>query len=315
MNAITESFHLINTARAGLALLDTQVARVVAAGAHDKVIEALYSMPDGATGQNLRAHAAQQQTIKDRALAEMWLMVVFARYEAWAESLETEHSIRDAKRGCQFPLQTSGGLGYVQVFSVLTPDALMRDIYESSVVADHLWLRTDSDAQAALEVYRYYKEVRNSLVHSDGRANARLASASATAQGALVTLRNNTTLRTSSVPLVALGDPIVIDLGLVRDVIDLLRRLVFTIDAKILLSTIGLDQFISRWREKYGSQPLNVNIGKLGRPAWFQAAVSNALSVPAPAVAGSTTGATWPATSRRALVDYGVSNWLIRKLL
>lgn len=315
MSAITKTFHLVNTARAGLALLDAQVGRVVAAGADDRVIEALYSMPDGATGQNLRAHALQQQQTKDRALAEMWLMVVFARYESWAESLEIDHGISNAKRGCQFPLQTSGGPGNLQVFSVLTPDSLMRDIYEASVVADHLWLRSDGDAQAALEVYRYYKEVRNSLVHSDGRANAMLASASSAAQAALGTLRQNTTLRTGSVPVLAVGDPIEIDLDLVRDVIALLRRLVFTIDAKILLSTIGLDEFIGRWRARYGNQPLNAYARKLERAPWFQAAVSHALSVPAPVVVGSTTGATWPAASRRALVDYGTSNWLLRKLI
>lgn len=315
MSAITESFHLINTARAGLALLDTQVSRVVAAGADDRVIEALYSMPDGATGQNLRAHALQQQQMKDRALAEMWLMVVFARYESWAESLEMERGISGARRGCQFPFQTPGGPGYVQVFSVLAPDTLMRDIYEASVLTDHLWLRSDSDAQAALAVYRYYKEVRNSLVHSDSRANARLATASSAAQSALATLRQNTTLRTGAVPVLAVGDPITIDLDLVRDVIALLRRLVFTIDAKILLSTIGFHEFVARWRAKYGSQPLKAYARKLERAPWFQAAVSDALSVPAPVVAGSTTGATWPAASRRALVDYGTSNWLIRKLI
>uniref|UniRef100_UPI001C0EAE9E hypothetical protein n=1 Tax=Francisella tularensis TaxID=263 RepID=UPI001C0EAE9E len=75
---------------------------------------------------------------------------------------------------------------------------------------------------------------------------------------------------TGSVPTLALGDPIPTDLNTVRDVVDLLRRLVFTVDARILLSTIGLNEFLKRWRSKYGEQPVKVLSGKLERPSWFQ---------------------------------------------
>ncbi|MFE5671666.1 hypothetical protein ACFQ58_08655 [Agromyces sp. NPDC056523] len=315
MRAITESFHLINTSRAGVELLSSQVARIVNAGADDRVIEALFPMPNGTTGQNLRAHTLRPQAEKDRDLAEMWLFVVFARYESWAESLELEYGISNAKRGCQFPYLANGSPGFVEVFSVLTPDALMLDLYQTSVHVDRYWLPSDSDVRAALLLYRYFKEVRNSLVHSDGRAHQRLADASNDAQGALKNLQASTTLRPAAVPVLSLGDPIVIDLPLVRDTIALLQRLVFTIDARILLSTIGLDEFLRRWRHAYGPQPVKVNAKKLERPAWFDANVSHALAMPAPVVLGNPNGATWPAASRRALVDYGVPNWLIRRLL
>lgn len=314
MRAITESYHLINTARAGLDLLAEQVRRVVDAGAHDRVIEALYAMPDGATGQNLRAHALRTQEEKDRDLAEMWLMTVFARYESWAESLSTEYNISRSKRGCQFPIQTSNGPGYIEVFSVLQPSQLMQDIYGHSIRADRFWIPSDADAQHVLRIYRYYKEIRNSLVHSDGKANAQLAAASSEANQSLSALQLNQALRPGSVSVLAVDDPIQIDLRLVRDVIDLLHRLVFTIDARILTSTIGFDEFVRRWRKQYGTKPVNVLPQKLARSGWFAAMISENLKTPYPILAGSNEKK-WPASSRNAFVSYGASNWMIRPLI
>lgn len=315
MRTITESFHLINTARAGLDLLAEQVRRVVDAGADDRVIEALYSMPDGATGQNLRAHAIRPQEEKDRDLAEMWLMTVFARYESWAESLSTEYNILGSKRGCQFPTQTGNNPGYVEVFSALQPSQLMQDIYSQSIGVDRFWIPSDTDMKYALRIYRYYKEIRNSLVHSDGKANAQLATASTEAHLALSSIHLAQPLRPGSVSILAVDDPIQIDLMLVRDVIALLHRLVFTIDARILTSTIGFSEFIQRWENRYGTKPLNVLPRKLGRPGWFEATISMNLQMPYPVVVGSTKGLSWPESSRKAFTAYGTDNWMIRRLL
>lgn len=315
MRAITESYHLINTTRAGLDLLAEQVKRVVDAGAHDRVIEALYAMPDGATGQNLRAHALRSQEEKDRDLAEMWLMTVFARYESWAESLAVEYNISNSKRGCQFPDPANSGTpGYVEVFSVLQHSQLMEDIYGDTIRADRFWIPSDANAQLALRIYRYYKEIRNSLVHSDGKANQQLADASSTAKQALSALQLKQPLRSESVTVLTVGDLIQIDLKLVRDVINVLHRLVFTIDARILTSTIGRDEFLNRWRERHGAQPVNVLSAKLTRPAWFAREVSENLQMPFPIDAGNNVKK-WPESSREALVTYGTSNWMIRRLM
>lgn len=311
MRAITGSFDLINTARAGLDLLAEQVKRVVEAGAHDGVIEALYAMPDGATGQNLRAHALRTQSERERGLAEMWLMTVFARYETWAESLADEYNIVGSKRGCQFPVQTGGGLGYIEVFSVLQPSQLMEDIYGDSIRADRFWIPSNSDVQHLLRIYRYYKEIRNSLVHSDGKVNEHLAAASADANQSLAGLQLNQALRPGSVSILAVDDPIVIDLRLVRDVIDLLHRLVFTIDARILTSTIGFDELVKRWNKKYGTTPVDVLPRKLTRANWFSSRVSVNLKMPQPILFGNK-AKIWPEASRESFLAYAVSNGLVR---
>lgn len=311
MRAMTDSYSFINTARAGLDMLSEQVKRVVDAGANDDVITALYAMPDGVSGRHLRLHALRSQETKDRELAEMWLMTVFSRYESWAESL-AEYGIA-GKRGCQFPEPTSKGPGYIQVFSSLQPSQLMEDIYGDSARADRFWIPSDADAQRLLRLYRYYKEIRNSLVHADGTANAVLAQASAVANQAQSALQLNQPLQSGPIPVLAVKDPIQIDRKLVRDVIDLLHRLVFTIDARILMSTIGFNEFARRWREKHGTMPVNVLPQALNRPDWFSKEVSAKLQMPLPILAGSN-DKKWPEPSRQALVAYGTSNWMIRAL-
>lgn len=311
MKAITESYHLVNTARAGLDLLAEQVRRIVDAGATDDVIEALYTMPNGATGQNLRAHALRTPEEKERDLAEMWLMTVFARYESWAESLTDEYHISNSKRGCQFPEQTSRDRpGYIEVFSVLQPSQLMEDIYGDTIRADRFWIPSDTDAQHALRIYRYYKEIRNSLVHSNGKVDEHLAIVSNEAYNSMAALQLSQPLRSGSVSILSIGDPIEINFQLVRNVIDLLHRLVFTIDARILTSTTGLDEFIRRWREKYGLKPVHVLPQKLTRPSWFSHQISDNLKMPYPIFPGNNVQK-WPESSRKALSAYCTSNWMI----
>ncbi|WP_341210409.1 hypothetical protein [uncultured Microbacterium sp.] len=314
MRAVTESFHLINTSRAGLELLSGQVDRVVKPGADDRIIEALFPMPDGTTGQNLRAHTLRDQAAKDRDLAEMWLFVVFARYEAWAESLETEHGIAGASRASQFSYPSGGGPGYSGVFPGMASEPVMGAIYSQAVATDNLFFSSTTVVDAALQVYRFYKEVRNSLVHSNARANDRLAAASVATQPAIATLQSASTFRTGAVPVLGIGDPVSVDLPLVRDVVALLRRLVFTIDSHVMLSPIGLAEFERRWRARYGSDPVRVSLSKLKRPAWYNAHISHALSMPSPPVNGRTDGAVWPPASRDAFVDFATPRWMIRRI-
>ena len=66
---ITESFHLINTVRTSTSILTTEVRKVVRAGADDRVLEALYPLPTGASGQNLRAFSNQTSTQHEYSLA------------------------------------------------------------------------------------------------------------------------------------------------------------------------------------------------------------------------------------------------------
>ncbi|MCH8563662.1 hypothetical protein LTI14_10615 [Nesterenkonia sp. YGD6] len=309
MQAITDSFDLINTARAGFNLLADQVNPLVAAGANDRVIEALYSMPDGATGQNLRSYATRTAEERERDLARMWLTTVISHYESWAASLEVDYGIANSARGAQFP-SVGHGSGYTEVFSQLTPSSVMHEIYESSVLVHRHWIPSDPDVQSALKLYRYYKEIRNSLVHSDGHADERISAASKSAAQEVVSLQERTSIRSTSVMVLEVGDPINITMTLVKDLIDILQRLVSTIDSQILLSTVGLAELTNRWRQHHGSSPLKVSEKKSQRPGWFTKNISEDLKMPQP-LGTTPQESTWSQSSREAAIDYCTRNNLV----
>lgn len=312
MRSMTESFHLINTSRAGADVLAEQVNKLAAAGASDTVIEALFPMPPGTTGQNIRAHTLRPSTEKDRDLAIMWLLGVIARYETWAESLEEEHGIAGAKRAAQFPDDANGSQGHVMVFRQHTPDVLMTGIYAAAVQSDRYWISTDADALDALRLYRYFKEVRNALAHSDGRARPRLATISQTAVGAASRLMGSTTLRPSTVVLHDVGDPVDVNFELVRDAIALMQRLVFTVDAHILLSSRGRVQLVQRWKQHHGEKPVRVLLKKLKSPGWYGDNVSQRLSFPVPPSTEGV-GRVWPEPARDSFHQLAMEEWLIQR--
>jgi hypothetical protein len=196
----------------------------------------------------------------------------------------------------------------------MASDPVMGAIYSQAVAADNLFFSSTAVVDAALQVYRFYKEVRNSLVHSNARANERLEAASVAAQPAIATLQSASTFRTGAVPVLGLGDPVSVDLPLVRDVVALLRRLVFTIDSHVMLSPIGLTEFERRWQVRHGADPVRVSLSKLKRPAWYNAFISHALSMPSPPVIGRMDGAVWPPASRDAFVDFATPRWMIRRI-
>jgi hypothetical protein len=312
MRSMTESFHLINTSRAGADVLAEQVNKLAGAGASDTVIEALFPMPPGTTGQNIRAHTFRPRDEKDRDLAIMWLLVVIARYETWAETLEEEHGIVGGKRAAQFPDNPNGTQGHITVLRQHGPDVYMTEIYGAAVQSDRYWISTDAAALDALKLYRYFKEVRNALAHSDGRARPRLATASQNAVAAASRLMISTTLRPSTVVLYNPGDPVAVTFELVRDAIALMQRLVFTIDAHVLLSARGRAQLLQRWKQHHGEKPVRVLLKKLETPGWYAYNVSQGLSFPVPP-SSEGVGKTWPKPARDSFHRLAMEEWLIRR--
>jgi hypothetical protein len=68
--------------RVATAVLTGEVRRVVNAGADDKVLEGLYTMPEKTTGQNLRAFSAQTTSQHEHSIAALWR---FSTIGLWAE--------------------------------------------------------------------------------------------------------------------------------------------------------------------------------------------------------------------------------------
>ena len=264
---ITDSFHLINTVRTSTEILTAEVRKVVRAGADDRVLEALYPLPIGASGQNLRAFSNQTSSQHEHSLASLWLFTVIGLYEVWAAELP----IVGAESNCQFPsrgynaLSTKAGVG--AVLNALQPSPSFTTVYGATIAADLRIIR-QPQLDDALAAYRLFKECRNSLAHEGGVASDRVERWSSDvhshAASPLVDTQGN-----NIAPHFVQGERVSITFNQMRGFVALLLRIVFTIDAAILVSTIGEAKFLRRWTTKYGQNAVKVTRKKLNRGTWI----------------------------------------------
>ena len=296
---ITDTFHLINTIRVSTNRLVQDVRNVVAAGATDKVIEALYEMPSSAGGQNLRAFSAQTSAQHEAALANLWLFIVIGHYEVWADDLPVPNS----DTGCQFPtrgftsLSTKPGIG--DVFDLLPLSRDMSQAYGTSLDSEQRLLGTRTND--AMTIYRLYKECRNSLAHSGGRASERVENWSNETAARAVDLHVDRDGNQIPLPYFRENDRMTISITQVRCLVSILFRLAVTIDAKILLSTIGASEITARWHAQFGVSRVNVEPRKLRSIRWLTARLQEA-HIPIP-------------NNPQSLIDYLVSQALVRELI
>lgn len=279
---ITESFHLINTVRTSTSILTTEVRKVVRAGADDRVLEALYPLPSGASGQNLRAFSNQTSTQHDHSLAALWLFTVIGLYEVWAAELP----IAGSESNCQFPsrgynaISTRAGVG--AVINALQPSQAFTTVYGADVAADPRMIN-HARLDDALAIYRLFKECRNSLAHAGGIANSRAEQWSIDVQARATDLLVDAQGARVATPQFAQGDAVSIAFSQMRAFVSLLLRIVFTIDAAILTSTNGETAFLRRWTDKYGKDTMRVNRRKLNRGEWIRGHFAE-LGLPVPAI-------------------------------
>jgi hypothetical protein len=263
---ITDTFHLVNTLRASTGLLTEGVARLVSAGANDKILEAMYSLPVGASGQNLRQFCTQSRSDQEYALTQFWLFAIIGHYEVWADSLP----LPSGSRGAQFPSRhfspNSSGEGYDEVFGSLTMNDEMRACYEQLVHEEPKYLGDRIDD--ALLLYRLYKECRNSLAHQGGRASIRVAAFGSEAAARAADLHVGYDGVQLPVPQFDEGTPVRLSFEQVRCFLSLLLRLMFTLDANLLLSEAGVLELKRRWQTVMGLAPQNVERRKLRRGQW-----------------------------------------------
>lgn len=278
-DGVTDSFHLINTVRVSTGLLTENVRKVVNAGADDSVLEALYEMPVGASGQNLRAFAAQTSQDHEFSIAALWLFTVVGRYEVWADGLP----IANGGRGCQFPSQghsaASPGVGYAEAFAGLTSFPMLQNAYGASAAADarHLGGRVDD----ALMIYRLYKECRNSLAHAGGRASELVERWGVEVSAGAQDLHVDGSGLHLPLPPFRQGDTVKLTFAHLRCLVSVLLRIVFTVDSTLLMSYPGHLEFVTRWQTAYGNTPVKVVRRKLRGTNWIRAQLQS-ISIPVP---------------------------------
>ena len=266
-SSIEESFHLFNTLRVSSEHLAREVRKMVAAGADDKVIEALYEMAPYSSGQNLRRFSAISHEERESKMAALWLSLVISSYEVWADDLPVE----DSGRGCQFPTAGTVGdsvRGFGDVFAEAPVSARMNNIFGSDLAAHarNLGVRVDD----ALAIYRFYKECRNSLVHSGGRANGRVELWGARARQFAGNLHVDASGGSVPIPQFVAGEPVLLRVEEVRCFASVLLRIAYTVAARLSVTEFGFQQLKVRWQEFHGSASVRVEKRKFERVKWLE---------------------------------------------
>lgn len=264
-SSITSSFHLINSIRTASDHLVGDVQKLLQAGGDDRILEALFTMPAMATGQNLRQFAQQSREEREASLAQMWIFNVIGIYEAWADSLPPQ----DGALGCQFPskgyVARATRPGFAEVFQALPVSPVMVRAYRTAIEADPRWSRDRIDD--LLVLYRGYKELRNCLAHAGGEVSERAEYWGAEAD------RLAPDLHTGSagpvpVPTFTVGQVAHVTMEQVRVLVNILFRISFTVDGAVLMSNAGEHEFRQRWIRAHGA-PHKVPRKTLHRDNWL----------------------------------------------
>lgn len=314
LRAVTEYFHLVNTSRTAQVVLVGEIQEIIEAGEDDRVISARFPLVDGATGQNLRAYALRESSENDRYFAEMWLFAVFSRYEAWAESLEVDCGLPGGSRGCQFP-SSSNAPNFHTVFEALAESQYMVRIFGSTSESCSRFVGSALEIDTTLLAYRCFKEMRNCLIHAGGGASERLLQAWGKLHDVLGDAARAEYFPSSlDLSKLTVGEPIIVTFGLVRDAIEILQRLVVSLDRLYMLSELGEINFKQRWRAIYGSAPMPVNARKADAPDWLKNRVTERIGVPLPVPGAGELDKPWPPDARLAFREFALENWLIRKV-
>lgn len=208
-------------------------------------------------------HSWSEQT---RVLSEMTLLSIVSLFEGWVEAFGEEASLNKADRDrLQWPShqqwprvdtrgRAKGGVDVVIGASSQRISPLMQRNFYPTFMANRDVRPAELDA--LMVCYRYWKEIRNTLVHAGGvvgnrqvEAQERLAALSVSDVGM------------SRIPQIAAfsaGDRIDIDLSVVLNAAEILHKVVATLDAELSATDAAEEVMLRRWcdaRRAYRRDP------------------------------------------------------------
>lgn len=230
----------------------------VSPGASELDLEARFVRGSRINGANLR-RACIDQTWEQQLeiFSNILLTNLFAIYESWIASVlhTLGHSNQSLEKGLQFPTVTRGGKvsGARRVIALLTATEsiaiknnfygkLKRNSKYSEPVLDNLLL-----------CYRYFKEVRNCLIHRGGMADQKTEDA----YTCFAAVANTAALGLSEVPAhvpIVNGNRVALILRGVVGFSDVVNRLILTLDTELSRSTSAEKELTLRWKEKFGKK-------------------------------------------------------------
>jgi len=258
---LTEVFDFVWPTAAAIWNLRWQVGGYVAVvpNAPEADLAGRFIAGSGIRGANLRRACIKVSWEDQQQEFARFLLVEFcALYEAWCEGALSELAQTSAlAKSLQFPTvfannTPSKGVGHaLGIVNSNLSAAMSTGMYpvfckNKKYSKPHL--------EQLLTCYRYFKELRNGLVHAGGTASPNFVNA----QAAYATL-TPATLGTTEIPVInahAPGDGVKVSLRGVVGFGEVVLRLICTLDAEFAQSDGAEKAFIARWKSKHGKGPV-----------------------------------------------------------
>lgn len=221
-------------------------------------LEARFARGSGISRVNVRRTFAEQSYDEQREeLARITLVNTIALYEGWLAALTSAFPGTKSAIELQFPSKGFKGRTTRGVRDALADMTKTTSPAMASAITPGLRARTEyrgTELDDLLLIYRYFKEVRNALVHAGGYADQKLVDA----HTQMVTVTKSSAglndIPEHYVPV--LGQRTALSLYGVIGFGAVVFHMVATIDAELSQTKVAEREFVQRFRERYGLKDL-----------------------------------------------------------
>lgn len=286
---ITETFGFIWPTAAAIWNLRWQVQGLVGACPEisEKELLGRFVEGSGIDGVNLRGACIETSwATQQEQFAKFLLFELCALYESWCELITEQLSLPNAtKKNLQFPTGTTGSgavTGIANVANVIhdNPSTPLSSSLHQTLSTNRKY--SPNHLEEMLICYRYFKELRNALIHGSQSAIIKLASAESF-YSALTPARLGVAEKPHFVPCNSNAAPTPSLRGVVGFG-EIVLKLVCTMDIKLAESTFAELDFKRRWKVENGSNPSLVAASDELRRNRRISILTRKLGLPAPTV-------------------------------
>lgn len=284
---ITEAFNFVWPTAAAIWNLRWQVQGLVGAYPSINERELLGRFVDGSGIQGVNLRAACIDTTweaQQEQFAKFLLFEFCAFYESWCELITEQLSLpASSKKDLQFPgalTQAGNATGVTNVLALISSNTspTFNGSIKPSLVTNRKY--SPNHLQELLACYRYFKELRNCLIHGSSSAFVKLAAAES-AYAALTAANLGLSQRPEFVPYTTASHP----KPSLRGVVgfgEVVLKLVCTIDIELSSTSFAERDFKRRWKTENGSQPSLVASVNTSRRASRIGVLTRKLDLPSP---------------------------------
>jgi hypothetical protein len=260
---LTEVFDFVWPTATAIWNLRWQVAGFVSAcpDATDSDLAGRFIAGSGIRGANLRRACIDSSWVDQQQEFARFLLFEFcALYESWCEGALSELGLpASLSKELQYPTTIKNGvatfgIGHATTKISTRPSTAMTGAIHPAIVKNRK--NSLQQVEQLMICYRYFKEVRNALIHAGGGVSPKFLSAESEYQQ-LTPAQLGVKEKPAFNGYVA-GRRVTINLRGVVGFGDIVLRLVCTLDAELAKSWKAEQSFRKRWKGFHGSSPVQV---------------------------------------------------------